>query len=418
MKSPLSPFRKEVLPNGLTVIAKQVTATPIAAVYLWVRAGSVCESPEINGISHFFEHMFFKGTEKRGVGEMDRAIKELGGYNNAFTGFEYTAYYAVVPAESFTTAFEILYDAVTCSKFDPEEIERERQVIKEEIRRHEDNPRSKLFTEFLGTMFQDLPYGRPILGTEASLDRIGREDFLAYLNDFYAPDTTIAVVVGDVEEDRILSTVAEMAGGWKRPAERRRSWPDISYAMSSGVRTQTVEKAVNVGYWALGFPTLGRSRMEDLHILDVATTILGSGRSCRLHRRLVEEMKIASSIGAWVWPFERAGILGVDAEFLPVRCEEVEAATLAEVERMGREPVRPEEVDKAKRMLLSGFAYANETDSHIANTLGRYQTISTLDEALRYGERIRAVTVGDVQRVMAEYGRREACTVAYIKPKE
>lgn len=418
MRSPLYPFRKEVLPNGLTVIAKRVATTPIVAVYLWVRAGVVCEPPEINGISHFFEHMFFKGTERRGVGEMDRAIKSLGGYNNAFTGFEYTAYYAVVPTEGFITALDVLYDATVHSRFDPQEIERERQVIREEIRRHEDNPRSKLFTEFLGTMFRDLPYGRPILGTEASLSRIRREDFLAYLNDFYAPDTTTAVIVGAVEEGRALEAVAAVTEGWGRPAKRRLSWPDVAYEMQSDVRARTVEKGVNLGYWALGFPTLGRSLMEDLYALDVATTILGSGRSSRLHRRLVEEMKIASSVGAWVWPFERAGVLGIDAEFLPARCEEVQAAALAEVERMGREAVRPEELEKARRMLLSDFAYANETNANIASTLGRYQTVSSLEEALRYGDRIRAVTAEDVRRVMGEYGRREASTVAYVKPKE
>ena len=142
--SPLLPYTMKKLSNGLTVIVKEVHTSPIVAVHFWCKTGSVNEEGFPAGISHFFEHMFFKGTEKMGVGEMDRIVKSLGGYNNAFTSKEYTGYYIVVPSENFSVAFDILLDAIRNSVFDPEEIERERAVIYEEINRSEDLPESCL----------------------------------------------------------------------------------------------------------------------------------------------------------------------------------------------------------------------------------------------------------------------------------
>ena len=417
-QSPLYPFSEEVLPGGLTVVAKRTTATPIAAVYLWAKVGAASEPPETAGISHFLEHMFFKGTELRGVGEMDRAIKAMGGYNNAFTGFEYTAYYAVVPAEHFVAAFDLLYDAAVHSRFDPEEIERERQVIKEEIHRSEDNPSSKLSKEFLRTIFPDLPYGRPILGNEASLCRIGREDLLTYRRDFYSPRNIVAVVVGDVEENQVAETIGRVTRDWKDQAKIKPLRPDLSNGgNSSSVRERVVEKDVNLGYWVLGYPTQGRSRIEDVYALEVASTILGSGKSSRLHRRVVEEMKIASSVGSWVLSFESVGTLGIEAEFDPANRDEVETVVVEEVERMGCEPATSEEIEKARRMLISDFAYANETNSNVAATLGRYYAIALVDEAINYTDRIKSVSAEDVLAAMAKYGKSEVCSTTYLKPK-
>ena len=143
--SPIEPFTKTTLENGLDVIVKEVHSAPIVAVYLWCNTGSINESDHEHGISHFYEHMFFKGTEKRGVGEIDRAIKSLGGYNNAFTSKEYTAYYVVLPAENFSLAVDVLVDAIQNPSFPEEEIKKEQGVIKEEINRKEDNPSGKLY---------------------------------------------------------------------------------------------------------------------------------------------------------------------------------------------------------------------------------------------------------------------------------
>ncbi|MBI4530059.1 MAG: insulinase family protein [Candidatus Latescibacteria bacterium] len=413
--SPLSPFSRSVLPNGLTVLIKEVTTTPIVAVYFWVRVGSGYEPPELNGISHFFEHMFFKGTEKRRVGEMDRIVKELGGYNNAFTGLEYTAYYVVVPREGFSVAFDLLLDAMRHSVVDPEEIERERQVILEEINRQEDTPLSKLHTTFLEEIFRGIPYERPILGTQESLGRIGRDEFLAFLHDYYTPNNVTIAIVGDLKKDRVLREITEATLDWRPKGTQRH----LDFAFLPGVsHERVVERDLKQVYWVLGFPNLGRiGAIEDVYVLDVASTILGGGRSSRLRQRLVEREGIAISAGAWAWPLDRAGIFGIEAEFPEAHHDRVCEEVFEEVERMRQHPVDPVEVQKARTMLKAEYAYANETDSDIAGTLGRYETLDILDEAIRYNERIDLVTPEQIQDAMTRLCNPETATVCVLRPK-
>lgn len=394
---------------------KEVTATPIVAVYFWVRVGSGYEPSGLNGISHFFEHMFFKGTERRGVGEMDRAVKELGGYNNAFTGLEYTAYYVVVPREGFSVAFDLLLDALRHSVFDPEEIERERQVILEEINRQEDAPPQKLQMIFLEEIFRGIPYERPILGTPESLHRIGRNEFSTFLRDYYTPDNVVVAIAGDVEQDRILREITEATVNWQ-PHETRRH-PDFAFQPGAPCE-RLIERDVKQVYWALGFPNLGRAGViEDIYALDVASTILGAGRSSRLRQRLIEKEGIAVSIGAWAWPLDLAGIFGIEAEFPETNHARVHEEVFEEVERMRQHMVDPVEVQKAKTMLKAEYAYANETGSDIAGTLGRHEILDILDEAILYNERIEGVTPEQIQDAMARLCNPETATICALKPR-
>ncbi len=416
-KSPLEPFTRRVLDNGLTVIVKEVHTTPIVAVYFWTRTGSVNESPRLNGISHFFEHMFFKGTVERGVGEMDRAIKELGGYNNAFTGSEYTAYYVVVPSQNFATAFDVLYDATVNSVFDPEEVDRERNVIKEEIKRKEDSPGGKISDMFTEEIFRGSPYQMPILGTDESLDNIGREDFLADLETFYCPNNMVLAIVGDIDEAEIVGEIEKLTSNWKANPEVEAALASFEFEPQEEIRRQVVEKDVNQGYLLIGFPNLGRKKLDDMYTLDVASTILGEGKSSRLHQRLVEKDQLASVATGWLWPLSMAGTLAIEAEFRDENLKKVEEVVIEEVERMRDELVDEDELNKAKTMIKNDFAYSNETDSNIAGTLGQYETISSVEEALEHVERIEKVTAQDVEQAVNEYCDPNAYTLCYLKPK-
>ena len=413
---PLLPFTRKVLSSGLTVYVKEVHETPIVAVYFWARTGSVNEPAELNGIAHFFEHMFFKGTEKRGVGEMDRAIKALGGYNNAFTGMEYTAYYVVVPSEHFATAFDILYDAMAHSVFDADEIEKERQVVIEEIHRRDDSPEERLSTVFLNEIFAGTPYARPVLGTVETLHRIDREAFVRTLHDFYVPDNVTVVVAGDVAADAVLAQIEQATEDWRRDPSVPDRFASVSFAPQREIRTKIVEMDVHQIYWMMGFPNRGRLDLKDMYVLDVASTILGGGRSSRLYQRLVEQEGLVTSVSAWVWALTRAGIFGVDAQFPPEHHERVEKIVFEEVARLKHEGVRPEELERAKTMLITGFAYGNETDADIGETLGQYATIATVEEALTYPDRVRAVTGEDIRRALERHCNFDAYTLCCVKP--
>ncbi len=282
--SPLEPFTKITLENGLEVIVKEVHTAPIVAVYLWCNTGSVNETEHEQGISHFYEHMFFKGTEKRGVGEIDLAIKSLGGYNNAFTSKEYTAYYVVLPSKNFTLAADVLVDAIRNSAFPPEEIEKEMGVIKEEINRKDDDPTGALYEEMFKLMFPGTPYAHPVLGSKESVSGITREDFRAYLAKYYVPNNMTAVVVGDIKTDDAIAEIRRLTDGWRSDPRVAERIQDIRVPRREGIKGFQMAKDVGMAYVMLAFQTDGLSDIGQSMALDVASSVLGEGQSSRLLR--------------------------------------------------------------------------------------------------------------------------------------
>jgi zinc protease len=417
-ESLIYPFHKEALDNGLTVIVKEVHSIPIVAVHFWVNTGSVNEDEKINGLSHFFEHMFFKGTNKWKVGEMDRIIKELGGYNNAFTSVEYTGYYVVVPSANFSTALEVLWDAMTDSVFDPEEIERERMVIKEEINRMEDSPMGKLQTEFLPEIFKGTPYARPVLGTKESLDNITRETFLNYRKAFYVPNNMSLLIIGDIDTKEVIARVKDVTGGWKQDHVVKSRHASFTFTPQTEIREKVVEKDVKQGYLALGFPNYGRLNLKESYPLEVSAVILGGGKSSRLYQRLREKEGIVTTIEAWLWDMRQAGVLGVEAIFPPENFNRIKSEILEEIENLKNGMVEEEELDRAKAIIEADFAFSNETGNGMAITMGQYQILSRAEEALEYLKEIRRVTKDDIRAVMRKYAHPDRYSMVYVRPKK
>ena len=414
--SPLLPFRRHVLANRLTVFTKEVHTVPLVAVHFWIGAGGTDSPPERAGLAHFAEHMFFKGTRRRGVGEMDRIIKSLGGYDNAFTTPEHTAYYVVVPSGNFSLVFDVLFDALVNSVFDPEEIERERSVVLEEIRRLEDTPEEKLSDLFVSEVLKDTPYERPILGTLDTVAEIQREDLLAYADTFYRPNNMVVSVVGDIDEEDVTEEIGRATSNWVPEASLDTRICSFDFSPQKQIRRRTMHRDVHQGYWMLGFPNHGRQDMDAMYVLDLASTILGGGRASRLHQQLVEQEGLASSVGAWVWPLRTAGAFGIDADFRDEHQDVVEAAVLKEVERMRVETVEEEELDRARAMLKAEYLYENETVSDIAGTLGKYELLLSVQDALIYPEKLDRITAGDIRRTMAETCDLNTYTACYLKP--
>ncbi len=416
--STLYPFDKYILPNKLTLIVKEVHATPIVAVYFWVGSGSVNETPEISGISHFFEHMFFKGTEKRKVGEMDMIVKGLGGYSNAFTSLDYTGYYVVLPAQHFTTAFDILLDAVRHSTFDPAELERERKVIEEEINLKEDNPEDKVVFEFCKTAFAGTPYGEPILGTVKSLEGIRREDFFTYLRNFYVPNNMIVAVVGDVRIAEVKDFVEKATADFAPDPGLEERRKKIAFVPQETEREASFDKDVKQAYLIAGFTNHGMARPSEVCVLDVISSILGGGKSSRLYQRLLEKEGIVTEISAWIWALKSAGVLAVTTVSAPENAERVKTEIFEEIERLRTGGVNEEELRRAKKNLTSDFAYGNETCSSMASTFGHYEILTRAEDALTYVDRVNAVKAEDVRRLLDEYCRGGRATVCTVVPGE
>ncbi|MBT4482553.1 MAG: insulinase family protein [Candidatus Latescibacteria bacterium] len=408
-ESSIEPFTKVTLDNGLDVIVKEVHTAPIVAVYLWCKTGSTNENEREQGISHFYEHMFFKGTEKRGVGEIDRIIKSLGGYNNAFTSKEYTAYYVVLPSENFSLAADVLVDAIRNSSFPDQEIEKERGVIKEEINRKEDNPTGKLYEEIFRIAFPDTPYELPVLGTKKSVSEFTRDDFKNYLAKHYVPDNMAAVIVGDVKTKDAIEEIKRLTADWKNDAEVPRSTGKITVSRREGIKGFELEKDVNMSYALMAFQTSGYADLKENAVLDVASSILSEGRSSRLYRRLVEEEQLVTSVQAFIYPLKHSGLFAIYSTMDRGSVQDFKKAILEEIEKLRNVPVEQAELQKVKTMLKADFQFSCETNSDIGYTLGHYSTLGMLDNVTQYEKSIDEVTADDV----AMYARKVLIPESY-----
>ena len=415
--SPLTPYTKVTLENGLDVFVKEVHSAPIVAVYFWCRTGSANENDREHGISHFYEHMFFKGTLKRGVGEIDRAIKSLGGYNNAFTSIEYTAYYVVLPSMNFSLAADVLVDAIRNSSFPEAEIQKELGVIKEEINRKADNPLGTLYEKLFATMFPGTPYAHPVLGTKESVSRLSRDDFKNYLAKFYVPNNMSMVIVGDIDTQDATREVKKLTADWEPDEQVAERFPSFEVTPREGIQGFTLEKDVNMSYVLLAFQTSGYLDRLENAALDVVSSILGEGKSSRFYRRLVEKERIASSANAYIYPFTRSGLFVVYGTMEPGNVQKFISAVIEEIEKLRNEPPGQDELKKVKTMLKADFEFSNETNSDIAQSLGHFHTLNMLENILEYEKSIDSVTEEEIMTYVNRVLDPGSYTIGIVNPR-
>jgi zinc protease len=413
--SPLEPFTRQILPSGLRLIVKEDHFTPIAAAAVWVGAGTADEDPEKNGLSHFFEHMLFKGTETRGVGEIDRQVTALGGYCNASTSHDFTDYYVMVPSAHIHHGIDILCDALLHSSFAAEEIENERRVILEEIHRQEDSPLGKLSDTFFEAAFRMTPYALPILGSVDTVRAISKTDFAAYRAAMYHPGNTVLVVTGDVSAERVVTQVEELfdslpAGPPNRPCELR---------IESGSPPEPVilRKEVEETYLLLGYPVPDVVGTREEYALDVAAGILGDGRSSRLHRILREEKGIVSYIDCDFSAFRRAGLFSMEAGLEEPDLDEVINAIQSEIARIANGGFTDAELQRAKTLAVTGHSMSNQKVSSVAGTLGLYEIMGDVAAAVRYPEHVLAIRREEVADAVRKYCPADAYALAVLAPE-
>jgi zinc protease len=413
--SPLEPYTKIKLDNGLTLIVKEVHSAPIAAVDIWVGTGAKNETPEIAGISHFFEHMLFKGTAKRKVGEIAQEIKAVGGYQNAETSLDTTHYYVVVPSDKVNLALDVEADAVMNSTFDPQEIERERQVILEEKRLKEDNPQGKLSLMIVQTLFKGTPYANDVLGTSETLAKINHDTFVSYYQRYYRPDNVVAVVVGDVNSEQIIDQARllfkDFKGTTKKPAL------EFQVPKIDKVERVTVAMQVDQTYLYFGFPGPGMNHRDEA-ALSVLGVILGGGAGSRLNQELLEKKQLVNEIAAGYNSMEKLGMFIIYARLKKEQTVTLESEVQKMISRIINQRVTSAELIRAKAMLRSDIAYTTESNANIASIIGEYQINGDLQDAAQYLTNLQDVTAKDVQRVAKTYLNPKAYVLAQIVPQE
>ena len=406
-------LHKTTLDNGLTVLVKETPGTRVATVQLWIKAGSVYEEPHEAGITHLIEHMIFKGTEKRGPGEVAGAIEAMGGRINAYTSYEYTVYHATLSSRHWDAALEVLADAVLHSVFDPEELEKEKPVVLEEIRMRNDRPNLRLYQEIMARAYEVHPYRLPISGSEESVSAISRDHILAYLEKHYHPENFTLLVVGDVRADQVAARAGELMGRLPRSPEPPPQPP--AEPATESPRLFFLADDIKQTHLSLAFPATA-FRNPDTAVLDVLTHILAYGETSRLYNRLRNEKGLVYRIDGSAFTPRDPGLLQFTAVLEAGQVTAALEETLTEIFRLKHFPVSDEELNRAKRNLESDFVFNLERVEGQARVLGSFEFLTGDPREEHYIARIRAVSREDILRVASLFLRGDRLTVGAILP--
>jgi zinc protease len=414
-----------VLDNGLTVLIKEMHHAPVASFWVWYRVGSGDERPGITGISHWVEHMLFKGTPQFPRGELDRQIARRGGVLNGMTWLDFTTYLETLPSHEIDLAFRIEADRMTNALFDPDEVEAERTVIISERQGGENDPRFLLDEEVKSAAFRIHPYRHDTYGDLCDLQTITRDDLWQHYKTYYAPNNAVAVLVGDVDTqqafDRLQELFGPMPSGPNRPIVRR---PEPE---QRGERRVTREGEGNVAYLQINYHVPGADA-DDFFPLRVVDAVLtgparmsfsgggGTNRSSRLYKALIET-ELATSISGSLITTRDPYLYDLSATVRTGRTlRQVEDALLAEMPKIAEEPITEAEFDKAIKQSKAQFAYAAERVTNQAYWLGWMETIASHVWFETYIDRLMAVTIDDVQRVAQTYLKPSNRTVGWYVP--
>ncbi len=407
---------KTKLPNGLSVIIEEDHRAPVVALQMWVRVGSADESEREAGIAHVFEHMLFKGTSRRKVGELAQEVESAGGYINAYTSYDQTVYHLALASRYFDIGLDILSDAVQNSSFDPTELTKELEVVFEEIRRGEDSPSRKLFSSLMESAFSTHTYRRPVIGFNTTVGSLTRADILAFFEKWYVPNNMTLVIVGDVESEKTLQSIKETFKGFKK--RRDPHSPRPIEPKQKETRVRVVAQPITQSRIALGFHITGLKH-DDTYALDLASVILGHGKSSRLFREIKVQSELVDSISASSMTPKDPGLFIIKALLDAEDIDKATTAILKEVQELSTKGPTAKEMKKALLALESDFIFERETMEGKASQLGYYDTVSgdiTFEE--KYIAGIRGVRQTDIMRVLKKYLTHENMTAIVLLNKE
>lgn len=404
-------FKKETLPNGVRIITEEISHVRSVAIGLWVGAGTRDEQDNNGGISHFIEHMFFKGTEKRSAKDLAEALEAVGGQLNAFTTKEYTCYYAKILDEDFDLAVDVLSDMYFNSRFDPKEIIKEKKVVIEEIKMYEDSPDELIHDIFTQNIWRGHPLGKPILGTVESIEEMNRDKITDYLNKHYTPHNLVIAVAGKVSHRKVHDKLAKIFGHFTKDYNRNLSGKPSVHPVSTHVIKDTEQTQI-----VLGVPGLAQ---EDpaIYPLYVLNNILGGGLSSRLFQEIREERGMAYSVYSYHSAFVDCGLFAIYAGTRPANSKAVVECILSELSKLKRMGISESELARTKAQIKGSLYLSIESVSSIMSRLGKnelsFNRIISIDEVV---DKITKVSTSDVKRLAETMLDPEVLTLTTIGP--
>lgn len=403
------------LSNGLTAVLHQIPTAAAVTCDIWIRSGARTEPVALSGVSHFLEHMIFKGTEKFGPGVFDAQIENRGGVTNAATSQDYTHYYITVANEHFPATFPYLAELVVHAAVPPEEYERERLVVLEEIRRSQDSPDRQAYELLSRAMYPDHPYGRPVLGTPESLMAMSADQMRAFHRERYHPGNATVVIVGGVSEAEMLRVVEDNFGTFVAtgPSE----FADVPKPARPAGAIYThhlgrLEQPRLMMAW-MGAPI---DQIEEAIALEVLAAVLSEGRTSRLVRSLREEQGLVRSVHAYFMPQKHPGLFVVVAQADAEHLDAVEAQIRAAVAELGQAAISPEEHARAVRMLRNDYIFGTESPSQLAGLYGYYSTLADIELVMDYPRMLQQIDGDALQQAARTYLDPERAVVLRLLP--
>ncbi|MBI3318056.1 MAG: insulinase family protein [Candidatus Omnitrophica bacterium] len=413
---PPPPFlTRRVLPNGLVLLIEEDHSQPLAAFQAVVQTGSATEGPLTgSGVSHVVEHMLFKGTKRRAVGELEREARRYGGTTQGFTTYDTTSYQVVVNREFWSEAADLLQDALFSPSMDPGEFSKEREVVLRELKLRRDDPDQITWDLLFENAYRVHPYGVPIIGREPLLRQLTREEVFEYHKRQYLPNRTVIAAVGDFQAEEVTRRIEELFSGLPPGTVSPAALPVEPEPVA---RREVLEEApVMLAIAAIGFPGVSIND-SDLFALDLLAELLGGGRGSRLESRL-KETGIIHQVGCWDYTPRERGLFVVSMRMDPVRIHEAVETAFEELIQAAAKPFEEEKLQEAKRVLLRQYLNGRQSVSARAGDF-------CLNEALtgdplfsqRYLEEIQKLTSEEVRKAAQKYLNPRRSTVVKVFPR-
>jgi len=408
----LNSIHRTVLPNGLTVLVQEDRTAPVVAIVTYVKAGYFDETDDENGLAHALEHMFFKGTKERGVGDIAKETRSSGGYLNAHTIYDNTTYYTVLPSSGFAKGLDIQADAYANSVIDARELAKEMEVIIQEAKRKSDNP-SAVATETLYELLHDAHrMKRWRLGREPGLRLFTRDRMNGFYRNFYRPGNTILSISGDVDHADALRRVTELYGGLESAESVRNPGP--AEPEHKGFRYRELSGDIAQTQLVIGWRTPG-TLDPDTAVLDVAASVLATGRASRLYRA-VREKKLASSVSAYDYTPTEIGVFVVHAETEPENAAEAAAVIWDQLHQLRVGALEADELTRVRRIFEARWVRRLETAEGRANYLAEWEALGGWRLGEEYFESFMSASADDVQRVTRKYLAEERAAALIYRP--
>ncbi len=407
-------FNVYKLDNGQTVVIQEVKSNPIVTIDTWIKTGSINENDENNGVSHFLEHLFFKGSTNHAPGEFDKILETKGAITNAATSKDFTHYYVTIPSKDFDLALEMHSDMLLHPLVPRKELEKERKVVIEEIMKDANSPNTLVYDNLVNLLYTDHPYKRKVIGKADIISSIHRDGIMDYYNKFYNPSNMVTVIVGDIDSNSAIEKVKNNFNAeYKKPIKN-------IYPKEKILKSQVKKIAyfdTQSGYMLIGFRGV-KIDAKDSYALDVLATILGDGRSSVFYRNIKENKQLANTIGTANTGFKDDGIFYISSTFAPEKCAKLQEAIFDEIKNIQKHGVTQEQLKLAKNIIERDTYYERESISNIASEIG--YTFVTTDNTKYYEtylDNIKQVTAQDVINVANKYLGVEKSAVSIVLPE-